>query len=246
MALNLVSMDRDSFSNMASKYLYYGFMFIDYIPFIGPMYNATYALNLLFNIWPIKILQSFSMNENGSNEVEIEKARLMRVKGLTAIATALIDIFTLCLTLGVLAFSCDCLNRIDTFAFVRQLMFVVVTINMLALTVGSKVITGQLVEHLTGQLEEINTVGTSMVKSVTITATAIERIVETTNSKTSAALIKVNYWWTRTYNIFVMIYTFPIQCFRAINHQMYKCRTQIGNKVRLIRYSIMPFRKRRD
>src|SRR5699024_7818672 len=158
---------------------------IDYIPFLGPMYNATYALNLLFSIWPGKSVPASDNSSDDStpvSDIALEKSRMVRVKGLTAVATALIDIFTLCLTVGVIAFVCDCLVRINTFAFVRQLLILFILANVVALTVGSKIITGQLVEHLTHQLEEVNSVSTSMVKSVTITASAIERIVETTNT----------------------------------------------------------------
>jgi len=215
MELDLTNLDRSTISAAMTKYFNQCLLMIDYIPIVGPMYNATYALNLLFSFWPGKQVEG-----EDEDEVSRGKSRLVRVKGMTAIATALIDIFTLCFTLGVLAFVCDCLVRINTFAFIRQLLILFIMANVIALTVGAKIVTGQLVEHLTQQLEEMNSVSTSMVKSVTITASAIERIVETTNTKTVSVVTQLNQWWIEVWAWVMAVVTFPAMCWLTARSEL--------------------------
>ncbi|KAH7639177.1 uncharacterized protein LOC124500572 [Dermatophagoides farinae] len=218
------------------KYYIRLIVFIDYVPLLGPLYNAGHALNLLWLIWRgsffpnrRQLLRHRTLNNENINDEfndnvgdddyddddendllkNREKYRQVRERGLTAIVTALIDIFTICLALAVIAFICDCLLRIQTFAFVRQLCILFIMINILALTIGAKIIAGQAVINVTRQLEDVNHVGISMVKSAHITATAIERIVETTETTTNIFVRTCQYIWSRIVFYTIKTITFP-------------------------------------
>lgn len=209
------------------KYYMRFIVFIDFVPLLGPLYNAGHALNLLWMIWRSSIFANHNNNNNNNNidgefnnnndanynDNDIvknrEKYRHVRERGITAIVTALIDIFTICLALGVIAFICDCLSRIQTFAFVRQLCILFIMINLFALTIGAKIIAGQAVINVTRQLEDVNHVGISMVKSAHITATTIERIVETTETTTNIFVRTCHHIWTRLQYYTIQMITFP-------------------------------------
>ncbi|XP_075675798.1 uncharacterized protein LOC113798727 [Dermatophagoides pteronyssinus] len=218
------------------KYYQRLIIFIDFVPLLGPLYNAGHALNLLWIIWRSSIFsnqRSSSSSSQSSNNVENiddefnnnnnnienydendliknrDKYRQVRERGLTAIVTALIDIFTICLALAVIAFICDCLLRIQTFAFIRHLCILFIIINTFALTIGAKIIAGQAVINVTRQLEDVNHVGVSVVKSAHITASAIERIVETTETTTNIFVGSCYYVWTRSVFYTIQTITFP-------------------------------------
>lgn len=240
-----------SCSRFLGHALHQTLLLIDYIPFLGPLYNATYALNLLFSFWPAKS-KSFEEDEEeededvDSSEVQQsnfdqqEKSRLIRVKGLTAVATALIDLLTLCLAVGVIAYVCDCLVRLNTFALIRYLLVLFILFTALALTVGLKIITGQAVDHLTRQLEDVTSVSTSMVKSASITVLAIEKIVETTNRQTSALVDLVTAWWAELVSRVLAVVFFPRDCYRSVE---FKVKRQVMRYRRAVRKVKLQVRK---
>ena len=243
-----------SCSRFLGHALHQTLLLIDYIPFLGPLYNATYALNLLFSFWPAKASKTFDEgdeeeedeNSEGS-EVhqsssldQLEKSRLIRVKGLTAVATALIDLLTLCLAVGVIAYVCDCLVRLNTFALIRYLLVLFILFTALALTVGLKIITGQAVDHLTRQLEDVTSVSTSMVKSASITVLAIEKIVETTNRQTSALVDLVTAWWAELVSRVLAVVFFPRDCYRSVE---FKFKRQVARYRRAVRKVKLQVRK---
>lgn len=227
------------------KYFNRLLLFIDYIPLLGSLYNATNALNLLYTLWcraTIGTRTSYTNNnaniaendsENDADESVLkQKSRLIREKGLTAIVTALIDIINICLAVAVIAFICDRLVLIQTFAIVRQLLISVVLANVLAMTIGAKIITKQLVLHLTQQLEDVNHVSTSMVKSVTITASAIERIVETTESTTGRFFQKCQQSWYLLAGLVISVVTFPKRSTISTLNFCHVCSRKILNAVK--------------
>lgn len=233
---SLTDLDRHTFNKVFSQSL----LFIDYIPFLGPLYNAALALNLLFNLWPtskdLELVEENEETEVQKAEAALEKSRLIRVKGMTAVATALIDLLTLCLTVGVIAFVYDCLVRISAYALVRYALVLAVLATGLALTIGSKVVTGQLVESLSRQLEDVGSVSVSMVKSVSITATAIEKIVETTNTRTNAFVGVVTDWWAFFIGHLLAVIFFPRNVYREVMGKVDRQVALTKYQVRRVRY----------
>lgn len=228
-----------------SKYLPETIMLIDYVPFVGPLYNASYALNLLFNFWPIERFFLFGFwfkdaaaaanseaaadDHDNSEDIDAmtedyEKSHLIREKGIIAIMGALIDLGTLCLMLGVMAYVSTCLSAIETWYLVRYLIFALILSNVFALTLASKIITNQLALYATRQLDDVNQVGASVVKSAAITVTAIEKLVETTNTTGNKVVDRVNYWYDVLHNIAML----PYRCLRATQHF---CHRQISAAV---------------
>ncbi|KAF7496473.1 hypothetical protein SSS_05237 [Sarcoptes scabiei] len=187
------------------KYLIRLALFIDFIPIAGPIYNASFALNLLWSIWSMSDVN----DPDDLDPVPRSKSRRIREKGLTAIVTSLIDVFVICLAVAVIAFVCDGLNRIQTFSIVRNILMLVIILNLLALTIGSKIIANQLIIHLTRQLEDVNHVGKSMVKSVTIATSAIERIAETTETTTNYVMLRLREIGNRILFLFWTVFSVP-------------------------------------
>lgn len=209
---------------------YKSYKLIDYIPFVGPAYNAAYALNLLLNIWPMNQFasllsgtfldpQPLSLASSDGEELfldEPEKDRQIREKGVIAIVGSFIDLFAVCLSVGVMAYVSTCLSHMETPFLVRHTIFLLIFINIFPLTIAAKIIVNQLALYATRQLEDVNQVGTSMFKSATLTVSAIERIVETTNQTSEQVVATCNhvYNWTSTtvYNVKM----FPTNVKRAL------------------------------
>ncbi|XP_054153612.1 uncharacterized protein LOC128952276 [Oppia nitens] len=142
---------------------------IDFIPFIGPIKNA-----------------SESLLANSS-----DNSKLARDKGITALVTAAIDLLGLCLAIASIAYTCEKFNQINTFAVLKHLVNVAILLTVVALVSGSKVVFNQLIKLSINNLVGVNNASAAMVNSVTITATGIETIVESVSNTTYGMVFSV-------------------------------------------------------
>lgn len=205
----------ENFHQNLEKYVSQYVMFIDYVPLVGPLFNISHAMNLLWTIW------QGQESTQADDEEEKATARVLREKGITAVVTALVDILILCLAVGVIAFVSHTMIKMEAFAPLRHLLILFILGNVIVIAVGLKMVGSQLAIHLTRQLVEVNHVSTSVVKSANITASAIEKLVETTNSTTNRIYCRVSYTKRIITYYTLMVILAPVNLVRLINFKMH-------------------------
>jgi hypothetical protein len=166
---------------------------IDFMPFIGPIKNA-----------------SESLLANLSND-----HKLARNKAITALVTAAIDLLGLCLGIASIAYLYEKFNKIDTFAIVKDILVMAISITIISFVIGAKIVVDQLVKLLVNNLVGVNTASAAMVNSVTITAAGIEAVVGTVSNVTYGMVFGVKNSWKIGYNSAKTIIYTPIKVFKT-------------------------------
>lgn len=175
-------------------------LLVEYTPIIGPLWTSGSALQALW--------YSFTKDKSIFSPDE-ETSKLIRIKGLSAIVSGLVDISLICFGLIVMAFVGDSLNKLAVNSLVYQSTLAIIVLNCLAVSIGAKLVSVQVIEFSTSQLEQVQTVGSSVVKSASITASAIEKIVVSTNHRTGLAIGAFDSFINRIIQFFVAVVSLP-------------------------------------
>lgn len=166
---------------------------IDFMPFIGPIKNV-----------------SESLLANLSND-----HKLARDKAITALVTAAIDLFGLCLGIASIAYLYEKFNKIDTFAIVKDILVIAILISIVSFVIGAKIVVNQLIKLLVNNLVGVNTASAAMVNSVTITAVGIEAVIGTVSNATYGILFGVKHSWKIGYKSAKSIIYTPIKVLKT-------------------------------
>jgi len=185
---------------------------IDFLPFLGPIKNAS---------------ESLLANLSHDN-------KLARDKGITALVTAAVDLLGLCLGVASVAYLHEKFNKIDTFAIFRDLLVMAIFITIVAFVIGAKIVIDQLVRLLVDNLVGVNTASAAMVNSVTITASGIEAFVATVSNTTYGMILGLKNSWKMSCNSVKSIIYAPIRAVKTttkyVNHSQRYAEEKIVKK----------------
>ena len=183
-------------------------LLLEYTPIFGPLFTSGTALRALIN--------SFGSKPSSDQVANEQTSKIIRVKGLSAICSGLVDISLLCFCVVVMAFIGDNLTKISSNVLVYRSTFLIIVLNCLAVSIGAKLVSVQMIEFSTSQLEQVQTVSSSVVKSASITASAIEKIVITTNHRTGLAIGAFDSFVNRIVQTFLTVLSFPTNVKRRL------------------------------
>lgn len=149
---------------------------MDFVPFAGSIKNVIE-----------------SMAANFANDT-----KLARDKGITALVTASMDLFGLCLSVGCIAYLFEKCSKIEWISPLKDALIMAVLIAIISIVVGAKIVAEQLTKLLIDNVVGVNTASASMVNSVTMTATGIEAVVETVTDATNGMVSGIKNSWSVT------------------------------------------------
>ena len=187
------------FRNLYNFKLFYRTISVmDFLPFVGPVKNASEALMA-----------------NCEHDT-----KLARDKGITALVTGAIDLLGLSLAICSIAYSCEKFTTIASFALLKHAMILAILVTVVAFVSGTKIVINQLVKLSIDNMVGVNTASAAMVNTVSITATGIESVVETINQITWNMVLAVR----SSYSSAKAIALAPIVCVKVCIRSLSDCK----------------------